>query len=382
MYFQAVEFVEKYDKDEIYEAISREFELLNICDDFYDGIRVLIKPNLLSDADPYFAITTNPVVVEAIVDWLLNNGVKNIVLADSPGGALSKMPGFSYDSLYEKTGFSTLKEKICLNKDSGWRRIVTPSGCENKHFNILNAVADADYIINVPKLKTHNLTTISFGIKNMFGCIPDIQKPAYHAKYPNTKDFSNMLVEFAITVKPSLTVIDAVEIMEGNGPVYGNKKKLGFLFASKDLFSQDNFVAELLGIDVQKVDMLINAKQRMLIKKATVVSDSFKSDSRFESVLLPESIRSSTFSGRLNALVKIQCYKAHRMIFHYSPTVNKDKCIRCCRCAESCPKKAISISDFAEIDYNKCIDCFCCSEVCPNQCILITKKIKIRGKRS
>lgn len=105
-----------------------------------------------------------------------------------------------------------------------------------KSYNLLNAVCDADYIINVPKLKTHNKTVISFGVKNLFGCIPDIQKPTFHAKYSRIGDFANMLVELAMTVKPAITVIDAVEILEHNGPVTGKKRELGLLFGAKDVF--------------------------------------------------------------------------------------------------------------------------------------------------
>ena len=62
------------------------------------------------------------------------------------------------------------------------------------------------------------MTTLSAGIKNLFGTIPGLQKPEMHYTYPDKATFSGMLVDLAETVAPTLTVLDGIEAMEGDGP--------------------------------------------------------------------------------------------------------------------------------------------------------------------
>lgn len=73
-------------------------------------------------------------------------------------------------------------------------------------------------MVSVCKLKTHSMTTLSGGVKNLFGCIPGLQKPELHLRFPEKADFGEMLVDLALTVKPALTIVDAVVGMEGDGP--------------------------------------------------------------------------------------------------------------------------------------------------------------------
>lgn len=380
MYYQAIEFSDCYEKQSIKENIFNMLDALKIADELYEGINVLIKPNLLSNTNPFFAVTTNPAVVEAVIDWLIEHGVKNIVIADSPGGALVKMPGFSYDKFYTDVGLISLKDKAVLNNDGSYVEVMAPQGCRNKNFNILKVIAQADYIINIPKLKTHNLTAVSLGIKNLFGCVPDIQKPAFHAKYPKIEDFSQMLLELALTVKPNLTVVDAVDIMEGNGPVHGKKRTLGMLFASKDLFSQDYFISEMLSVDCKKVSLFCQAENLGLIDKAEVISHSVKKDYTPEPILLPEFLRSDTLVKKLKAAFMINVRKITKIIIKQIPEVKDNKCCACNRCATSCPQKAIKIKNTAVIDLNTCISCFCCNEVCPTGAIIVKNRLFVNKK--
>ncbi len=123
-----------------------------------------------------------------------------------------------------------------MNYDTGWKTRSNAAGsgiCPQ--FNLIQLVVDADYIINVPKLKTHSMTVLSGGIKNLFGCVPGLQKPEMHYRYQDQAAFARMLVELAHTVAPNVTVMDATEAMEGNGPTGGSVRKTGVLMASKDV---------------------------------------------------------------------------------------------------------------------------------------------------
>ena len=61
---------------------------------------------------------------------------------------------------------------------------------------------DLDVLINVPKLKTHMLTTITVGLKNNYGLLPRADKGVYHAK-----DIDTVLAELNKAIPTTLTVV-------------------------------------------------------------------------------------------------------------------------------------------------------------------------------
>lgn len=381
-YMQAIEKVPAYDQADLKDGIDALFSALRIENDLRPGMRVLLKPNLLGDYSTYFSVTTNPAVVAAVADWLFAHGITDVTVADSPGGSATRMPGFTFADFYENAGYSFLGERGArLNADGSWRAVPAPKGCRLKEYNILNVIADADYVINIPKLKTHNKTVISFGVKNLFGCVPDIQKPAFHARYPRIADFANMLVELAMTVKPRLTVIDAVEIMEHNGPVAGEKRQLGMLFAAKDVFSQDAFLAQLLGVDEEKTDLLRIARSKGLVRPAQVVSGTFCPQETVAPLKLPDIFTANTLPGKVASLWHMAADKAGELLLTQTPHMNEQACVRCLRCLHSCPADAIADDGTTlRIDPKKCIRCLCCTEVCTHRAIRIKTEIKRRKR--
>ena len=377
-YVQTVEKVGGYDADAIRNAVDREFAALEIEKEISPEMKVLLKPNLVGDYNPFFAVTTNPAVVEAVAGWLTDHGCRNVCIADSPGGAVSTMPDFDYDAFYRGVGYDRLERNgVWLNRDTGWGVKQAPEGCRNRSFHLLNAVLEADYIINIPKLKTHNTTTVSIGIKNLFGCVPDIQKPIFHAKYPRRSDFSNMLVELAMTVNPSLTVVDGIEILEGNGPVAGKKRDLGLLCAAKDVFSQDRFLAETLGVRAESVGMLAEAERKGLFRTPELRSGSFDAGAQIPPLVLPDLQTSDTVLQKLKAVYQILNSKKDQLFVSVQPAYVPGNCSHCLRCVSSCPVKAISIEQGQiRFRYDACIGCLCCHEVCSSKAITVQKRRK------
>lgn len=365
--------VEKYDDTALYDAVSRHFEAHDIKSKIPAGAKVLLKPNLVVDKDAAFSVTTNPRFVYAVIRYLKNIGVEDITVADCPGGALLLFS--EMETVYRKTGYSFLSEFAKLNTDFESKDINSPEDSVNKDFNIINAVSEADFIINIPKFKTHNMTCITAGVKNLFGCIPGLQKPAFHAKYPAVNDFSNMLVELAQTVKPDFTIVDAIDIMEGDGPTNGKKRHLGLTFSSCDVFSMDAYIVNLLGIPKDFVATVSASRRKNLVQEdMEIIGDA---DFSFEKpILLPSGFNATSGFGKLTAKVKTTAEKLISSVFMSYPQMN-EKCVLCKKCVVTCPKNALSIEN-KKIVLNKkvCIGCLCCDEVCPNAAVDIRKKIK------
>lgn len=364
-----------YSDEELFEVVAKHFEFHGISNEINADAKVLIKPNLVADKDPAFAVATNPRFVFAIIRYLNSIGIKNITVADCPGGALLLYS--SMIDVYKKTGYSFLEEYAELNTDFESGDVACDHRFTNKSFNIINAIKNADYVINVPKFKTHNMTCMTAAVKNLFGCIPGLQKPAFHAKYPAIKDFSNMLVELAATVKPDFTIVDAIDIMEGNGPTNGKKRHLGVTFASKDVFVLDKIIAQKLGVPEEKVATLSAAESKGLVpKQINVIGDTdFRPD---RPILLSELSSAKTAGGKVTARIKTLIEKAEACVFMSYPKMN-EKCILCGKCVLTCPKSALKIENKKiTLDKSKCIGCLCCDEMCPNGAVDIGKALKRR----
>lgn len=366
---------ESYNADELYNVIKKHFAFHEIEKDIPKDARVVIKPNLLTDKEAAFSINTNPAFVFAIIRCLKEIGINDITVADCPGGSVLLFT--QMQDVYRKAEYEFMAEHVKLNLDFESTDVYGSESFANKKFNVINAIANADYIINVPKLKTHNITCITAGVKNLFGCIPGLQKPAFHAKYPGAADFSNMLVELAATVKPDFTIVDAVEIMEGNGPANGKRRHLGVTFSSKDVFALDAFIAEKIKIPADIVKTVAASRKKgFLPEKIEAVGDTdFEID---EPIILPGPINEKTAINKFAATFKILLMRIDEKLFKAYPQMN-EKCTLCRKCVTTCPMKALSIEN-GRVVLNKkdCIGCLCCDEICPQGAVDIKKQFGIR----
>ncbi len=367
--------VESYDDELLFSVVKKHFEAHNIESEIPKNGKVVLKPNLLADKEAVFSVTTNPRFVYAIIRYLKEIGVNDITVADCPGG--SALLFTQMQDLYKKCEYDFLAEYAKLNLDFESRDVATPEGFKNKKFNIINVIADADYIINIPKVKTHNLTCMTAAVKNLFGSIPGLQKPAFHAKYPNADDFSDMLIELAMTVKPDFTIVDAIDVMEGNGPANGKRRHVGVTFSSKDIFALDKFIAQSVEIPLDTVKTIAASERKGCLDseiEATGDTD-FKID---YPVVLPDPIAAKNTKNKLSANLKMAREKIDDMFFNIYPEMN-DKCVLCRKCVMTCPKQALSVEN-KKVVLNKkaCIGCLCCDECCPKGAVNIRKKFSIR----
>jgi uncharacterized protein (DUF362 family) len=113
----------------------------------------------------------------------------------------------------------------------------------------------SDYVISMPKLKTHHLAGMTASMKNLFGTVPG-------AVYGWPKNFLHFhgidrsIVDLAATVRPQLTIVDAVLAMEGDGPIMGTPRALGFIGMATDLVAMDATCARVIGLDPAKLPYL------------------------------------------------------------------------------------------------------------------------------
>lgn len=357
-----------YEKDIVKASIDQHFQLLNLHQKIRPEMRVLIKPNLLMKRTPEEATTSHPQVIAAIIENLQAIGVKEIVIADSPGGryTVNQLKG-----IYETTGMQALADTygVTLNFDITY----SPMSAENTKkchtFNIITPILNADFIIDVAKLKTHCMTTLSGAVKNLFGAVPGLQKPKLHYQYLELCDFCDMLLDLSLIVKADVAFVDAVVSMQGDGPSAGELRQTGLLLSSENIYALDTALCTIIGIDTDEVLTVKQAIERGLspatLKEIEIVGDQ-TSLSTIPNYKMPTT-KSLSFLSMPNFLKKQ---------LESRPVVHLKKCIGCGKCAESCPADTIKIEDKkAIISYERCIKCFCCHEMCPIKIISIKNRM-------
>jgi uncharacterized protein (DUF362 family) len=208
---------DSYDADQVYAALTRGVELLGGLDRFVrSGERILLKPNILAGEAPEKAVTTHPAVLAGCVE-LFQRGGATVCFGDSPG--LESPSHAAEKSGLREAGAQSGAEFV---EFAPGKPLVNPHGKMATEFPIAQVIHECDGIVNLPKMKTHQLTRVTGAVKNLFGCIPGKRKALYHVQHQNVTDFCTLLTELNQGLRPRLHVMDGIVAMEGNGPRSGD----------------------------------------------------------------------------------------------------------------------------------------------------------------
>lgn len=348
-----------YNVEAVKPALEEALNAVNGLDFVMPGMKIIIKPNLVSFKKPDAAATTHPALLEALVEMLLARGA-GVTIGDSPGGPHS-LP--LLNRVYAATGMDRLEKLGAkLNRNMNEKTVDFPEGKVLKNFTYTEYLDEADAIIDFCKLKSHGMLGMSAAVKNLFGTIPGLKKPEVHYKFQNDAEFADMLVDLNEYFKPRLAICDAVVGMEGNGPTAGTPRQIGAIIASKSTYYADVVGAELIGMNIDGLPTLQAAYERGFapassknlrvygdIRALTV--DDFKAPP----------VRGLSFMRKGNVLHFIS-----KAALEHKPTLKKRLCAGCGECARMCPAKAIEMKNKKpHINREKCIRCFCCQEFCP-----------------
>jgi len=352
-----------YSGDEVERALGELLEALGGMGRLVRrGSTVLLKPNLLSARAPDEAVTTHPAIVAAVARAALGAGGR-VALGDSPGVG-------RFDAVVQKAGLAAVAREleIALEPFDEPVEVERPPGAKFRKLRLARPVLDADTLINLPKVKTHQQMFLTLAVKNLFGCVVGREKIAWHLNAGRDATlFARALVEVALAARPAVSIADGVLGMEGAGPAHGSRRGFGFLAASADPFALDTVVTSLLGFQPKDLPVLAAAREA----KAAGLDVGETDPARIEIVGCPpeelqvKGVRTPT-TGRLMFLPGWLAWPVRRLVT-VKPRVRGSLCRACGVCVGSCPASAIEIIDGrARIDDTSCIRCFCCQELCPH----------------
>lgn len=325
--------------------------------------KVVIKANLLMKKSPEAATTTHPMVVKVIAEKLLKLGC-DVTIADSPGGPYNER---ALRSVYKACGMEAVANdlKIKLNYDTSEIKVENPKGKMLKYLSVIKPIVDADHVINLCKLKTHVLATYTGGVKNLFGVIAGTAKAEYHMRMSKIEDFSQALVDICEFVEPTLTIIDGIVGMEGEGPSGGTPRKIGVLMASDSPYALDVAACKIINLNPKKVPTINRCIEQGIIKED--FSDIDLVGCHIEKKVIKDfkipNTQKRSFGDKAipKFLTKTITPK---------PVVRKNDCVGCEQCKIVCPAKAINmVNKKPQINLDICIRCYCCHELCPKKAI-------------
>lgn len=362
-----------YSPEHLDAALAAVLEPLGGLDWVQSGMTIAIKTNLVSRMSPESAAVTHPEAVAALTRMLVSRGA-HIIVGDSPGGPYTAT---WVHSVYHGAGIDAVERAGGeLNEDFETEEVRFPEGKTAKSFSYTSWLKKADAIIDFAKLKTHGMAGMTCAVKNFFGSIPGTRKPEMHYLYPNTPDFCSMLVDLALYNAPRLTIVDAVDCMEGNGPTQGEPRHMGAILAADTPFNADLVCAHLIGMEAADAPTVAESIDRGLCpadwRDLAISGDP-------DEFALPD-FKRLPVGGKIDFRTKIPIVSAFmRRGFGTGPKVDKAKCVGCGKCAEVCPAKAAHVvNGKAQIDAKKCIRCFCCQEFCPKGAVSVHRPLLAR----
>jgi len=215
-----------------------------------DGV-VFLKPNIVVAApfDLSPAEFTDPRLVASMVRYFRERGAKKVIVGERPAWGGSCQDAFRASGIGEMVRENGGELCDLDREPEVW---VPIDGHVFQAMRLPRPLVEADLVVNLPKLKTHFLTGVTVGIKNLFGCIRYEDRKKYHREI----DLAPVLVDLLRALQPGLTVVDGVQAMEGFGPHAGTAVELGVVMAGTDAVAVDVLGTYLMGVDPQGLAVL------------------------------------------------------------------------------------------------------------------------------
>lgn len=219
------------------------------------GDRVVIKPNIGWDRTPEMAACTNPEVVKALVELVLDAGAKKAIVIDNTTNQAKRC--------YVRSGIQEAVKQAggdMLFVDDYRIKKTALKGAWIKEWDVVLDVIEADKVINVPIAKHHSLCRLTLGMKNWLGATGGARNQ-FH------QELDKAVVDLAAFFKPQLTVLDAYRILVRNGPQGGrisDTQLVKTVVAGTDPVAVDAMGATFFGVSPRELPYLGLARERGL----------------------------------------------------------------------------------------------------------------------
>jgi uncharacterized protein (DUF362 family) len=228
--------------------------------DHYRGRRVLLKPNLVEPSRDAPHMTTHPALIIAAAEVFRRAGAK-VTVGEGPGHVRDTEMALAESGVGEALAAAGLSFADLNYEDTAWvKNAGRRSGLMGFHFP--RSAVEADLIVSLPKMKTHHWVGVTCAMKNLYGVIPGIKygwpkNVLHHNGIPET------VYDINASLPKTVAVVDAIDCMEGDGPIMGSLKRMGLILASANLTAVDATACRLMDVLPERVSYLSLADGRL-----------------------------------------------------------------------------------------------------------------------
>ncbi|MBN2055295.1 DUF362 domain-containing protein [bacterium] len=341
-------------------AVERLAELLEY-DPPVARVRVLIKPNLRSGNAPEKAVNTHPEVLRAVISFFQYR-LARVVVGDSCG-----VYGYTGRCLSTSGMVQVIRDTHAelLNFDKGTIVEEKVRGAVLKSIFLAREIRSCEYLVTVPKLKTHSLMGMTGALKNHVGFLPGGTKARLHMNYPDPEGFAEAVMDLNGHLPSHFTVMDAVVGMEGDGPARGTPIQTGLLIAGMDPAAVDRVATLVMGLAPERVPLLAAAGRRGYTIDLTKITALGEDPAAVAIQYRPARMK------RTEALRWLYVLRNRHKERAVTLRIDKDRCSRCGYCAAICPVQAIRLDPHPKFAKRRCIYCYSCQANCPSRAITL-----------
>lgn len=214
------------------------------------GKAVLLKPNLV-DYIRGSHINTHPMLVGAAAECFRRLGAKTVLVGEGPGHQRDT------ELVLLESGFADLLRQqrirfVDLNRDELAETPLLAHYTGMKSLWLPRTILESDFIVSMPKVKTHHWSGVTLSMKNMFGVVPGA-KYGWPKNILHWKGIPESILDICATVPIHFVIADAIVAMEGNGPLSGTPRCLNRIVLANDPVAADATCARLMGLDPDKI---------------------------------------------------------------------------------------------------------------------------------
>lgn len=237
------------------------FRELRVSSEEIRGKRILLKANIVEPHRGAPHIVTNPAVVFAAAEAFLQLGASEIIVAEGAGHCRDAY------MILEESGFDAIighpkVSFVDLNYDDWVTSPNTGRKTKLKSFIFPATLEKVDWIVSMPKLKTHHWAGITASMKNLFGAVPG-SFYGWPKNVLHNAGIIESIYDINATLKPHFAIVDGIVGMEGDGPIMGTPKQAGVMVMGRNLPAVDATCARIMGVDPHKVDYLDEADNKL-----------------------------------------------------------------------------------------------------------------------
>jgi len=220
------------------------------------GKTILLKPNLVG-LDPLGVMNTHPAVIAATRESFLRSGAAQVLIGDGP--ALDRDTEAILESVRLREYASGLAAVfVDLNVDDVARVTLETHASRLKQLYLPKTALAVDFLVSMPKLKTHHWAGVTLSLKNMFGIVPG-SCYGWPKNVLHWAGIDRAILDINAACRPDFAIVDGIVGMEGDGPTQGTPKASGVLVFGNDPVAVDATCCRIMGLVPERIKYLWRA---------------------------------------------------------------------------------------------------------------------------